>query len=96
VETAVTLPANLVPPITVFWTNGRSVTASPFGFTPRVVAMLAEIFMVRLEAEGRLVQEVLPSSTSSFIPFSTRSQFTLKETNLKGEEAPSEPATARQ
>ena len=37
--------------------------------------MLAEIFMVRLETEARLAEEVLPSSTSRFIPFSPRSQF---------------------
>jgi hypothetical protein len=56
-----------------------------------VVAVLAEIFMLRLEAERRrVVQEVPPSSTSNFIPFSLRSQFILKETDLKGEEAGSE------
>jgi hypothetical protein len=55
-----------------------------------VVAMLAEIFMVRSEAEARLVEEVLPSSASRFIPFSPSSQFVFKETDLKGEEAPSE------
>jgi hypothetical protein len=52
----------------------------------RVVAMLAEIFMVRLEAKGRRVEEVLPSSTSSFIPFSPRSHFVFKETDAKGGE----------
>jgi hypothetical protein len=35
---------------------------------PKGVAMLAEIFMLRLEAERRLVQEVLPSSISRFTP----------------------------
>jgi hypothetical protein len=52
--------------------------------------MLAEIFMVRLEAEARLVEEVLPSSTSRFIPFIPSSQFVFKETDLKDEEAPGE------
>jgi hypothetical protein len=52
--------------------------------------MLAEIFMVRSEAKARLVEEVLPSSTSSFIPFSPRTQFTFKKTDLKAKEAPSE------
>ena len=52
-----------------------------------VVAMLAEIFMVRSEAQARLVEEVLPSSTSRFIPFSPRSKFTFKETDPKGGEA---------
>ena len=32
--------------------------------------MLAEIFMVRLEAAVRPVQEKLPSSVSPFVPFS--------------------------
>jgi hypothetical protein len=57
-------------------------------FDPKVVAMLAEIFMVRSEAEARLVEEVLPSSTSRFIPFSPSSQLVFKETGLKGDEAP--------
>jgi hypothetical protein len=56
----------------------------------KVVAMLAEIFMVRSEAKARLVQEVLPSSTSSFIPFSPKSEFALRQMDLKGDEAPSE------
>ena len=34
--------------------------------------MLAEIFMMRLEAERRLAQEVLPSSASRLIPFSPK------------------------
>jgi hypothetical protein len=54
---------------------------------PRVVAMLAEIFMMRLEAEARLVQEVLPSSASGFIPFNPESQVVFKEADLKGDEA---------
>ena len=52
--------------------------------------MLAEIFMVRSEAQARLVEEVLPSSTSRFIPFSPSSKFVFKQTDLKGEEAPNE------
>jgi len=56
----------------------------------KVVAMLAEIFMVRSEAKARLVEDVLPSSTSSFIPFSPRTQFTFKQTDLKAKEASSE------
>ena len=50
--------------------------------------MLAEIFMVRSEAEARLVEDILPSSTAPFIPFSPSSQFVSKETGLKGNEAP--------
>ena len=56
----------------------------------KVVAMLAEIFMVRSEAKARLVEDVLPSSMSSFIPFSPRTQFTFKQTDLKAKEASSE------
>jgi hypothetical protein len=48
-------------PITAFCGNRRSLTASLFGcFDPKKVAMLAEIFMVGLETEVRLVEEVLP------------------------------------
>jgi hypothetical protein len=52
--------------------------------------MLAEIFMVRSEAEARLGEEVLPSNKSRFIPFSPSSQFVFKQPDLKGEEGPSE------
>ena len=45
--------------------------------------------MVRSEAKARLVEDIHPSSTSSFIPFSPRTQFVFKETDLKGEEVPS-------
>jgi hypothetical protein len=54
--------------------------------------MLAEIFMVRLEAEARLVEEVLPSSTSRFIPFNLGSVFVFKQANHKRLEAPREEA----
>jgi hypothetical protein len=52
--------------------------------------MLAEIFMVRSEVEARLVEDMLPSSTSRFIPFSPRNQFAFKQRDLKSQEAPSE------
>jgi hypothetical protein len=57
--------------------------------------MLAEIFMVKSEAEARLVGEVLPTSRSAFIPLIPCSQFVFKEADAKGAEAPSEdrPAT---
>jgi hypothetical protein len=41
--------------------------------------MLAEIFMMRLEAAPRPSQETLPSSTSQFVPFNDNGQFTFKE-----------------
>jgi hypothetical protein len=52
--------------------------------------MLAEVFMVKSEAEARLVDEVLPSSRSSFVPFIPRSAFILKQTDLMGAGASSE------
>ena len=73
--------------ITVFRRVESSLVASLFGC---LVAMLAEIFMVRSEAEARLVEDILPSSTAPFIPFSPSSQFVSKETGLKGNEAPRE------
>ena len=41
--------------------------------------MLAEIFMLRLETAARLLREILPSSTSTFVPFSAEMQFVPKE-----------------
>ena len=83
--------ANVVLPITDFQSDRSTLIASVFGcFDPKVVAMLAEIFMVRSEAKARLVEEVLPSSTSRFIPLSPRTQFTFKKTEPKVAEAPRE------
>ena len=36
------------------------------------------------------MEDILPSSTAPFIPFSPSSQFVSKETGLKGNEAPRE------
>jgi hypothetical protein len=69
---------------------------SLFGrFNPKVVAMLAEIFMLRLEAERRLVQDVPPSSAPRQILFSPKSKFAFKETNQEGAEVPSEEPPVR-
>jgi hypothetical protein len=57
--------------------------------------MLAEIFMLRLEAKARLVQEVLPSSTSVFIPLSPRRRFSFTQPGLKSEEVPNEEQSAK-
>ena len=57
--------------------------------------MLAEIFMLRLEAKARLVEELLPSSTSAFIPASPRSQFSFKQPDLKSQEAPNEEQSVK-
>ena len=60
-------------PITGFRKTRCRLEASLFGcFDPRVVAMLAEIFIIRLEAERRLAQEVLPSGAFRLIPFVRR------------------------
>jgi hypothetical protein len=53
----------------------------------KVVAMLAEIFMVRLEAAARALKETVPSSTSRFIPFNPNSQFTFKQSPERPSEA---------
>jgi len=44
----------------------------------RVVAMLAEIFMVRLEAAARLTEEAIPSRASRFTPFIVAARFTAQ------------------
>ena len=81
-------------PITVFWRNRRRLFAS-------LSAVLikegrdAGRDQVRLEAEVRRAEEVIPSSTSRFIPFSPSSPFVFKETDLKGEEAPNKEQPAR-
>jgi hypothetical protein len=41
--------------------------------------MLAEIFMVRLEAAARRLGGTLPSSSSPFVPFNANNEFILKE-----------------
>jgi hypothetical protein len=49
------------------------------GSKKKVLTMLAEIFMVRLEATPRPSQELLPSSTSQFVPFNKEGQFVFKD-----------------
>ena len=41
--------------------------------------MLAEIFMVRLEAAARLQQEPASLSSSSFVPFTANNHFLFKD-----------------
>jgi hypothetical protein len=57
--------------------------------------MLAEIFMLRLEAERRRVQQSLPSSASRFTLFGPRSQFGFKEAKHKAAEALTEEPRLR-
>ena len=67
-------------PITVFWRDEYTIVLWLFGcFDPKAVAMLAEIFMMRLEAAARALKETVPSSTSRFIPLNPNSQFTFKQ-----------------
>ena len=46
---------------------------------PKVVTMLAEIFMVRLEAAARVPQETIPVSSARFVPFHLVGSFDLKK-----------------
>ena len=88
--------ANVVLPITVFRRDRSTLHAPLFScLVQKVVAMLAEIFMVRSEAKARLVEEVLPSSVSQFIPFSPRTQFTFKNTDPKVADGPHEEPPVR-
>jgi hypothetical protein len=41
--------------------------------------MLAEIFMVRLEAAARVPEEMAPSSNTRFVPFTPNRQLTFKQ-----------------
>ena len=43
--------------------------------------MLAEIFMVRIEAAARASQEKAAQSNSRFVPFADSSQFILKDSS---------------
>jgi hypothetical protein len=77
--------------VTVFRNDRHTVGISLFGcFDPKVVAMLAEIFMLRLEAERLRVQEVLPSSASSFVPFKATNNLVVKKAEHKAAETQSE------
>jgi hypothetical protein len=76
VEIAVTLPHERCASDHNFWGMRVYHPTSLFGrFNPKVVAMLAEIFMLRLEAERRLAQGVQPLSASRQILFSPKSKF---------------------
>ena len=83
-------------PVTVRRRDRYSVSTLLFGcFDPKVVAMLAEIFMMRLEAERRLAQEALPASASPLIPFSPKSQFAFRKPKHEGAEAPTNEPPVR-
>jgi hypothetical protein len=52
--------------------------------------MLAEIFMLRLEAERLRVQEVLPSSASTFVPIKATNNLVVKKAERKAAETQNE------
>ena len=52
--------------------------------------MLAEIFMVRLEAAARLQQEPASLSSSSFVPFTANNQFLFKDRTARPADRPRE------
>jgi hypothetical protein len=62
---------------------------------PKVVAMLAEIFMMQLEAAARALQETAPSSNTRFVAFNPHAQITFKESRGRLAEAASEKSSLR-
>jgi hypothetical protein len=57
--------------------------------------MLAEIFMLRLETAARLITEMLPSSTSRFVPFKPVTHFSFKDGCRGSAETAREPPDGR-
>ena len=49
--------------------------------------MLAEIFMVRLEAAARLQEQTASLSSTPFVPFATGNQFLFKDNRARPLEA---------
>jgi hypothetical protein len=61
----------------------------------KVVTMLAEIFMVRLEAAARASEEKAALSNLRFVPFADSSQFVLKDSRERVVEPLREKAPAQ-
>jgi hypothetical protein len=61
----------------------------------KVVTMLAEIFMVRLEAAARASEEKAALSNLRFVPFADSSQFVLKDSREQVVEPLREKAPAQ-
>ena len=59
------------------------------------ITMLAEIFMVRLEAAARASQEKAGQSNSRFVPFTDGSQFIFKDSGEQVVEPVREKVPAR-
>jgi len=55
--------------------------------------MVAEIFMLRLEATARALRETMPSSTSQFVSLASNSQVAFKENRKRPSEAVHEQPT---
>jgi hypothetical protein len=55
-----------------------------------VVAMLAEIFMVRLEAATRLQEQTASLSGGRFVPFAPSNQFVFKDRTARPADPPRE------
>jgi hypothetical protein len=53
-----------------------------------VVAMLAEIFMVRLEAAAGLQEQTASLSSSRFVPFTLSNQFLFKDKTARPADRP--------
>jgi hypothetical protein len=51
-----------------------------------MVAMLAEIFMLRLETTARLMKDALPAGTLCFVAFGPEPQFSAKEIRYRSTE----------
>jgi hypothetical protein len=56
--------------------------------------MLAEVFMLRLEATARALRETVPSSTSQFVSLASNSQVTSKENRKRPSEVVREEPTS--
>jgi hypothetical protein len=57
--------------------------------------MLAEIFMVRLEAAARTLRETALSGTSRFVAFNPHAEITFKDSRDRLPEAASEKSSLR-
>jgi hypothetical protein len=63
---------------------------SGVGLAQRVVAMLAEIFMLRVETAPRLQEQTGSLSVKPFVPFTHLHQFVLKDRTTRPADRPEE------
>jgi hypothetical protein len=57
-----------------------------FDWLNGVVAMLAEIFMLRIEAAARLQEQTASLSSSPFVPFTDIQQFEFKDRTVRADD----------